>query len=393
VIISRNALVKRILLLLLGCFAATGWAAEVRNWTYLASKPFAAELVAADGVRATLSVPGRGKTVVPMAGLSGEDVRYIRQWLAQNRRAPLIDPEKIAPWPTEAVADNLEVKVTGEDAVASKYTYESAHFAVESDIKLPLPVVRDITAVFEATRAALMALPLGLMRGDEPGKYPVAMFSTAVAYQAAGGVEASGGFYDGVSRRMLIYLPNLGIKQGTFALAVDFQKQIYVLKHEVTHQLLGRLGGALPVWLNEGFSECIAAMPYTRGRYSFQNLDGSMSEYLRKWRAAPDRRDMLLVPPPRLMTFTSGQWREEVRAWTAFPLYNSSALLTHYFLRHDPPGDGSNLAAYFDDLRRGVPPEKAEADRLLRGRTREALTKEVEALARKLAIQVKVDAR
>jgi hypothetical protein len=192
---------------------------------------------------------------------------------------------------------------------------------------------------------------------------------------------------------MLIYLPNLGIKQGTFALAVDFQKQIYVLKHEVTHQLLGRWGGWLPVWLNEGFAECMAATPYTRGRYSFQNFDGAMSEYLRKWRAAPDRRDMLLVPPPRLMTFTSPQWREEVRAVTAYPLYNSAALLVHYFLHHDPPGDGSNLAAYFDELRRGVPPPKAEEDRLLRGRTREALTKELETLARKLALQIKLDAR
>jgi hypothetical protein len=291
------------------------------------------------------------------------------------------------------VADNLEVKVTGEDGVASKYNYESAHFTVESDLKLPVPVVRDIIAVFEATRASLIALPLGLLRGDEQAKYPVVMYSTAVAYQEAGGVVASGGFYDGVSRKMLIYLPNLGIKQGTYALAVDFQKQTYVLKHEVTHQLLGRLGGALPVWLNEGFSECIAATPYTRGRYSFQNFDGAMSEYLRKWRAAPDRRDMLLVPPPRLMAFTSGQWRDEVSTLTAYPLYNSAALLTHYFLHHDGPGDGSPLAAYFDDLRKGVPPEKAEADRLLRGRTREALTKDVEALARKLAIQVKVDQR
>ena len=94
---------------------------------------------------------------------------------ADNRRAPLIDPERIAPWPAVAVAGKLDVRAVGEDLAASKYSYESAHFAVESDIKLPVPVVRDITAVFEATRAALIALPLGLLRGEEDEKYAVGM--------------------------------------------------------------------------------------------------------------------------------------------------------------------------------------------------------------------------
>jgi hypothetical protein len=380
------------LLTLFVCVAGAGWAGEVRQWAGATGKTFPAELLAADGLRATLLVPGRGKTVVPFALLSAEDGRYIREWLTRNQRAPLIDPERLAPWPADAVAESLEVRVVSEDTAAEKFSYESAHFAVESDLKLPLPVVRDITAVFEATRAALIALPLGLLRGEEETKYAVAMFSTAAAYQAAGGIEGSGGFYDGPSQRMLIYLPNLGIKKGTYALAVDFQRQLFVLKHEVTHQLLGRWGAWLPVWLNEGFAECIASMPYTRGRYSLQNLDGAMSEYLRKWRVSPDRRDLLLIPPARLMALSPPQWRDEVSAVTAYPLYNSAALLAHYFLHHDAPG-GASLAAYFDDLRRGVPREKAEADRLLRGRTRASLTAEVQTLARKLGLQVKLDAR
>lgn len=383
----------RLTIALLALLAGAGWAGEIRMWTLPPGKPFAAELVAVDGMRATLSVPGQGKAVVPFAMLSPADVLYIQQWRMHNRRAPLIDPERIAPWPAEAVAEKLEVRAVGEDLAASKYSYESAHFAVESDLKLPVPVVRDITAVFEATRAALIALPLGLLRGEEDEKYAVAMFSTAAAYQAAGGIEGSGGFYEGRSRRMLIYLPNLGIKQGTHALAVDFQRQIFVLKHEVTHQLLGRWNAWLPVWLNEGFAECMAATPYTRGRYSFQNLDGAMHDYLLKWRATPDRRDLLLVPSARLMALTSPQWRDEVAAVTAYPLYNSSALLTHWFLHHDGKGNGVSMAAYFDALRRGVPPEKAEAEFLLRGRTRESLTNDLQKLCRKLGIQWKLVAR
>lgn len=378
---------------LLALTIGTAWAGELREWTCPPGKPFQAELLAADGLRAVLLVPGRGKAVVPFALMSPDDVRYIRQWRGDGRRAPLIDPERLAPWPASAVAENLDVRVVAEDAAASKFTYESAHFAVESDLKLPVGVVRDITAVFEATRAALITLPLGLLRGDEDGKYRVSMFSTAATYQAAGGIEGSGGFYDGATQRMLIFLPNLGIKPGTHALVLDFQRQLFVLKHEVTHQLLGRWGAALPVWLNEGFAECVAAMPYTRGRYTFQNLDGAMNAYLLKWRATPDRRDLLLIPPARLMALSPAQWRDEVSAVTAYPLYNSSALLAHYFLHHDGQGGGASLAAYLHALRRGVPPDKAEADHLLRGRTRESLTPELQALCRKLGLQWKMDAR
>ena len=95
-------------------------------------------------------------------------------------------------------------------------------------------------------------------------------------------------------------------------MAVDFQRQIFVLKHEVTHQLLGRWSGMLPVWLNEGFAECMAATPYTRGRYSFHNLDGAMRDYVLKWRATRDSRDLLVIPPARLMAMTPPQWRDEV---------------------------------------------------------------------------------
>ena len=110
------------LILLAAVLAGTGPAEEVRSWTCPPGKPFAAELVAADGLRATLLVPGRGKTVVPFALLSPADVAYVREWRARNRRAPLIDPERIAPWPAEAVAENLEVRVVAEDAAAAKFS-------------------------------------------------------------------------------------------------------------------------------------------------------------------------------------------------------------------------------------------------------------------------------
>jgi hypothetical protein len=347
--------------------------------------------VAADGLRATLLVPGRGKTVIPFFQMSPADAAYVQDWRNANPKAPLIDPERLAPWPAEAVAESIDVQMTKEDAAASHYTYESAHFIIESDLKLPVAVVREIAAVFEATRAALIALPLGLHLGHESRKYPVVMLSNVMDYGRAGGNGGSGGTYNPWTRQTLILLPNLGIKPGTNALALDFQRNIFVLKHEITHEILGRWQEFLPVWVSEGFCECIAATPYTRGRYSFQGLDAAMHDYVLKWRTNPNQRDLQLIPPAQLMALDGDQWKAGVAAQSAYPYYNSAALLTHYFLHAGGKGDGANMAAYFDDIRRGVRADKAEADRLLRGRTRESLATELQNCGRKLGLTLKIE--
>jgi len=366
-------------------------AEDLRQWTLPGVAPFQAELIAADGLRATLSVPGRGKTVIPFARMSAADIDYVHEWRKKNPDAPLVDPERLAPWPAEAVAESIDVKMTAEDAAASRWQYESAHFAIESDTKLPVPVVREFAAVFEATRAAVVAMPLGLAYGGESRKFPVVMLSNLVDYGKAGGNSGSGGTYNIETGQMLVFLPNLGIKPGVGAMTLDYQRNIFVLKHEVTHEVLGPWYLYLPMWLNEGFAECMAATPYTRGRYGFQGLDPALHDYLLKWRTNPNQRELLFIPPARLMSLDSEQWNAGVAAQSAYPYYNSAALLTEYFLHIDGHGDSANLAAFFDDIRRGVSVHEAEAKRLLRGRTRESLTAEVQNYARKLGLSLKID--
>lgn len=366
-------------------------AEDLHQWTFPGVAPFQAELVAADGLRATLLVPNRGKTVIPFSQMSPTDAAYVQDWRKTNPKAPLIDPERLAPWPAEASTESIDVKMISEDAAASHFTYESAHFVIESDLKLPVAVVRDIAAVFEATRAALIALPLGLHLGNESRKYPVLMLSNPVDYGRAGGNAGSGGTYVAWTRQMLILLPNLGIKPGTNGLGLDFQRNIFVLKHEVTHLILGRWQDFLPMWLSEGFSECIAATPYTRGRYSFQGLDAAMHDYVLKWRTNPNQRELQFIPPAQLMALDSDQWNAGVAAQSAYPYYNSAALLAYYFLHGDGKGDGAGLAAFFDDIRRGIPRSEAESKHLLRGRTRESLAGEVQNYARKLGLTLKIE--
>jgi hypothetical protein len=378
---------------MLGVFSTPLLVAEdAHRWTLPGVAPFQAELVAADGLRATLLVSGRGKTVIPFTQLSAADAAYVQQWREENPKALLVDPVRLPPWPTDAVAESIDVQMTGEDRAASRWRYESAHFAVESDLKLPVPVVREMAAVFEATRTAIIALPLGLHLGHETHKYPVAMLSNVIDYANAGGNGGSGGTYNPFTAQMLILLPNLGIKPGTNGLGLDFQRNIFVLKHEVTHAILGRWGEFLPMWVNEGFCECMAATPYTRGRYAFQGLDAAMHDYVLKWRTNPNQREIQFIAPTQLMDLGGDDWKAGLAASNAYSYYNSAALLTYYLLHADGKGDGAGMAAYFNDIRQGIPIEEAEK-RLLSGRTRETLSTDMQNYARKLGLNLKTETR
>jgi hypothetical protein len=187
----------------------------------------------------------------------------------------------------------------------------------------------------------------------------VLLFSTADQYGRAGGGTASGGYFQGATGRMLILLPNLGIhaEKGAF----DYQKNLFVVKHEVTHQILMQWGDALPVWFREGLAEVIAATPYVRGRYTFSAMDTALGSYVQKWRSPGDTKPMVLCTPPQLMEFTDASWEERVAGQSAYELYNSAALFTWFLLRHDAAGDGSGVAAFLDTLRREVIRERAEA--------------------------------
>ena len=387
--------------------------AEMREWTGRSGQKFTAEIIANDAWRATFALPDRSKAVVPLSQLSAADVTFVTQWRAANPGAPLVDPQKLAPWPAEVSAADIEIRLKSEDPNVPAFVYEGAHFIVQSDVKLPLGVVRDLNAVFEATRAALMALPFGLHSGGEQGKYPVLLFSTTEQYAAAGGGAASGGYFDGTTGRMLILLPNLGIRAGGDAKVFDYQKNLFVVKHEVTHQILQHWGYAFPVWFNEGLAEVIAAAPYTRGRYTFTALDTAIGTYVQKWRSRDDLKPLYLIQPAHLMEFNDSTWGARVAGQSAYELYNSAALFIHFLLRHDGAGDGSAVAGFLDALRRGLSQErgasmkspygqmrsdpmfavrqKAVADFIRRGRSDEKLTADFAAFLKRRGLRVEFE--
>ncbi len=368
---------------------ATATAEEARTWTGRNGQTFTAQLLACDAVRATLDVAGRGKLPVPLSALSPADLEYIARWRESTPNAPLIDPSALAPWPAQVATAPAVVRQVEDDAAGKKFAWESAHFRIGSDLKLPQGIIRDLATVFEATREVIMNCPLGLHTGTEREKYEVRMFFRPVDYLYNGGAAGSGGYFNG--KETLLLLPNLGIKASTNGLTAEHAKNLFVLKHEITHHLLRPAGWKLPVWLDEGLAECVASWPYTQGRYALQSLDAAMHDYVLKWRKPNDRTKLRIIAPAKLMDFSVEDWRKQVSDESAYDHYNSAALLTHYFLFKDGRGDSAGVAAFLEAIRRGTPAEEAEAQHLLKGRTRADLAGEVQALAKRLSLEIALE--
>jgi hypothetical protein len=341
-----------------------GQGGEMRQWNDRAGRKFDAEIVANDALRVTLRQQGGAKIVLPLQQLSAADAEIVSVWRSRNPDAPLVDPDKLAPWPANAMAANVEVRSVSDTAKPGPQLYEGAHFSIHSGVRLPLGVIGDLNAVFEATRAALIALPLGLHRGGERGKYHVFLFPNAAEYGRAGGGSASGGYYDGRTDRMLILLPNLGIRVEGAGAAFDYRKNLFILKHEVTHQLLRHWRGFLPMWFNEGLAEVIAATPYAQGQYTFSGLDTALAAYVKKWRRPGDTTPLAITPPADLLSLTRETWEARVGTQNAYDIYNSAGLFTYFLLRHEGAGDGRRVASMLEALRQGASTEDAVARHL-----------------------------
>lgn len=354
---------------------------SIHAWTLRNGTVFDADLAAADGLRATFTKAGKDPVVIPLADLSADDVQTIRKWRG-NIRHPLVIPSRLAPWPHRAAAPPGEVKLL--DDQDGKFSHRSANFIITSDLRLPLSVINDIAKVLEGTRAALIAIPLGLHAGGEREPYPVHLFRDAHGYGRAGGANGSGGHYNGRSGRMLVLLPNIGITEKDGKTVLDYSKNLFVLKHEVTHQLMDRWHGSMPMWVSEGIAEFIASLPYSQGHYALKPPAAGMRDYLLKWRASKNERGIRIIPPAQLMAMDRDDWDSAVSNRDAYDNYNSAALLTLYFIQQD---HGAPLAGYLDALHHRDKIADAEKNHLLRGKTRESLNAEIVSLAKKLGLE------
>jgi len=357
------------------------------TWTDMHGNEVVARLAAMDAHRAILNMEDGTSLVVPLSALTLPDQEYAEAWRKRHPDAPLADPRFPYRWPEEAGAPETRIE-RHPDAGDGHYPYRSEHYIVRSDTDLPNSTVREILSVFEATRAAVMASPLGLLTGVHESRYPVFLYARPESYAAAGGTTGSGGSYHAYTGRMLVLLPNLGINPENPSVGMEYRDRLFVLRHEAVHQLLPPWAWRMPFWLNEGLCEVFASMPYSHHRYRFRDFDHALFEYLRKWEK-PNRDDPIpIIRPELLMTMTSKDWSQRVASLSAYDLYNSAALLTHWFLHHDGAGNGTGLIALLAAIREGAPVQEAVEEHLLRGRDPKSFEPLLEQLAQRYGVEI-----
>ena len=392
-----------------------------RTWTDTRGRQHNGRLLAFDNIRASLKLDdGRIVFVAPQS-LSEGDQSHLVQWRQDNEEGAWIVPAHMPPWPVRGGTGPVKVVAVSSDAAKSRHLYHSANFAIKSDVSLPLNTVADMATAFEATRDAMLRLPLGIaakpllprkyrnpklfyygpdgrvyrrqfLQQPEPEpeaedkdihpvhkRLPVELYITPQAYGMAGGAGGTGGYYSLWRRTMLISLQNFGIKiDENKRVSLDYRDKLFILRHEVSHQVMRNWLPHIPVWLSEGMAEYLAAVPYQAGRYHFQDLEKPFLAYLNKWRFEEDPSVIPMMAPADILKMTRQEWQGALNMNQPVLNYNSAALFSWFFLHQDGEGDASHLAAYFDGLRQKPQDKQSLLEQhLLRGRSPEQIGAEI----------------
>lgn len=356
-------------------------AEEERTWTSSDGAQIPAVLIAFDGDEVQLRT-SKGVYKFPVSRLSKEDNDYLNAWLDNQ-------PVEVGEWPEFVeVPLDLEVTIVEENADTSQYIYRSDHFEFRSSARLSQSVVRDFSRIFEATFAVVKELPVGLKpTPQESGFYLTELYETPQEYYDAGGPIGSAGVYTSNGNKIMIPLAFLGVEWTGTRWIMEPREDNGTLKHEITHQVMGRWLPLLPIWFIEGMADYVEAARYSKGRYSLKNMSGSIEEAVFRYR---NEREFPMVGVEKLMTMTPMEWSEGLVSGRAQYNYPSSALLMFYFLHLDEEGDGAPVARYLAALNSGEEPQKALDEHLLRGREYEILEKEVRDQLRQVGIRVDI---
>jgi hypothetical protein len=304
-----------------------------------------------------------------MNALSEVDQSYVARWIRSSREAI---------WPTgaKAAAELVEdIAVVREDSGKNEYVYRSAHFEFASDTRMSKNVVLEFSRVFEATHAALAALPLGHRLSPPEGEthFKTRIFRTREEYFQAGGFPGSAGLYVGETGEVLIPLSSLGVRVVGRRVILNREEGNATLVHELVHQLTASDQKNVPDWYREGLADYLASTPYRTGRFSFEGRAASTLAFLGNPPALvlPKLREFLHFGRRQFYGANEGLG-EEARVH-----YAGALVLATYFFHLDGGRDGARMKAYLKGLVAGR--SNAESVQiLLDGRSYEELETDVQ---------------
>lgn len=342
---------------------------QLKTWTDLQGREIRATIHSVDGDAITIVREDGVRFTVPLATFSDEDREYVQQWLIRN-------PQDLGlvQWPKRVQVPPPKVETVQEEG--SENIYRTEHFEFRSDAQLSRILVAEFGQIFEATLAAVQALPLDLnIEASAEGYFVARLFTTVDAYRDAGGTRGSGGVYNRQTQEILVPLEHLGVRRSSSGFTFDRHTDNGTLIHEITHQVMHPWLPKMPVWLIEGSAEYMETIPYQRGVFDFQRQD--LRRYLERT-LMRGTGTFAMVPVEELLGLTRGSWREHF-AGSADEIrrnYGSALLLTYYFLHLDGDRDAIRIRRYLQALGAGMPEEDARSH-LLDGRTPAELERQV----------------
>ena len=375
-------------------------ALERREWTDVKGRKIPATLVGLESDKALLELADGRRLPFPLANLSAADKTYIQvntvnlraisktNTATQKASSGMIvrggGPSALTTWPTAVKLDSVpEVTTVKEDKDSKQFIYTTEHFEFQSDVRLGAAVVREFARIFESTYLLNCLFPMNFAPAFEDGRerFKAILFETEAAYSAAGGPAGSAGVYRGAEKVMMLPLSSLGVKVVGQRVLIDHDVRDYdTLIHEITHQMMNRWLPYLPVWYAEGSATYTELLDYGHGRFSLNNLRGTLKEAF--------GRETAMLAPSTLMQMSYEKWAAALTGGGARLNYQSANLLAVYFYHADGDGKATNLIQYLKDIDAGVAEPEAAEKNLLRGRTPQKFDEDVKIGLARLGVKV-----
>ncbi|MDA0813503.1 MAG: SHD1 domain-containing protein [Verrucomicrobia bacterium] len=351
---------KGLTTLLTASLLAGSSVADERVWTDTQGRKLTAQLLGIESQKARLRLASGKESQVDLEKLSPEDLHYIQQWKAQR-------PERIT-WPEEIdVREKVTVTPVREDADAREFVYRTEHFEFHSDEKIAGSLIKDFSLAFEATLAAIAALPLNLKPEPPQGHFQI---GDRFDYYAAGGLIGTAGVYVPLERHILVPMDGLNLKRvGSELRKNNSDYDNSTLIHEITHQVMHDWLKHMPTWMLEGLSEFMSSLPYANGKFRFGESarKNGIRAALTRWEGGR-QTSYSILPAETLFSVNSRQWNQ-TSGNAATMNYSSSMLYVYYFMHLAGRGEGEDIRAFagaIDQAKPSVAPYLKEFDTALR---------------------------
>ena len=316
--------------LLIGTIFVSSLSAERSTaymFTNLDGRTLKADIIAATKSAVTVRRSSDRRTfTLSIDLLIPEDAVFIQRWLSLKQvEKELPANNSIGKWPRKVKPSDYTIEIVREDNATETYIYRTPHFEFHSNVKLARKVVREFSQIFESTFLAVAELPLNF-NPDLPKdtRFITQIFETREQYIASGGVPNSGGVYFLKDRKIMLPLPQLGVKKTSSSYTIDETKENSMLIHEITHQVTHDWLSKLPVWASEGIAEYLEHVPYDRGAFRFDQFEVSEALHWNNYR---------LRGLEMLMTMSKETWSQTLAKdfRKARSNYTSAFILYYYF--------------------------------------------------------------